>query len=136
MLVVPAAVLPPAAGWADDFVLIHNAGNEVTSIQKDDLFKVYTGETKLLGGSVVQTVIGTESSGELAWLAGRFDMRSKDLLSRIKQQVFSGEMRRPVVAKTTDEAFAAVQSNRGGVAVVPASAAAALPHDVAVLPLK
>jgi hypothetical protein len=135
-LVFSAAILSPAVARADDFILIHNASNEVTSIQKEDLFKVYTGETKLVGGSVVQTVIGREDSSELAWLARLFDMRSKDLLSRIKQQVFSGEMRRPIVAKTTDEAVAAVQGNRGGVAVIPAGAAASLPHDVAVLPLK
>jgi hypothetical protein len=136
LLVFWAAILSTAGAWADDFLLIHNASNDVTSIPKGDLFKVYTGETKIIGGSVVQTVIGSEDSGELAWLAGLFDMRSKDLLSRIKQQVFSGEMRRPIVAKTTDEAVAAVQANRGGVAVIPAGAAASLPHDVAVLPLK
>ena len=135
-LVLSAVAMTSAVGRADDFVLIRNAASDVAAISKDDLYKVYTGETKVLGSAVVQTVIGKEDSGELQWLAALFDMRPKDLLSRIKQQVFSGEMRRPVVAKTPGEAIAAVQNSRGGVAVVPASAVASLPRDVAVMPLE
>ena len=136
LLVLSAVATTSVVGRADGFVVIRNAASDVAAIRKDDLYKVYTGETKVLGSAVVQTVIGKEDSGELQWLAALFDMRAKDLLSRIKQQVFSGEMRRPIVAKTQDEAIAAVQSNRGGVAVVPASAVASLPRDVAVMPLE
>lgn len=136
LLALSAAVLTSAVSRADDFVLIRNSASEVTSIRKDDLYKVCTGETKLLGSSVAQVVIGREDSGELQWLASLFDMRPKDLLTKIKQQVFSGEMRRPIVAKTQEEAVAAVENNRGGVAVIPASAVASLPRDVTVLPLQ
>jgi hypothetical protein len=132
----PAALLSPSLGRADDFVLVRNTSNEQAAIRKDELFKIFTGETKQIGGWVAQTVIGKEDSGELQWLSGLFDLRPKDLLARIKQQVFSGEMRRPIVARTQEEAIAAVQSNRGGLAVVAASAVATLPHGVAVLALQ
>ncbi|HEY4015695.1 MAG TPA: hypothetical protein VGM06_20285 [Polyangiaceae bacterium] len=131
-----AALLRASVGQADDFVVVRNASNEQAAIHKEDLFKIYTGETKQVGGWVVQTVIGKEDSGELQWLSGLFDMRPKDLLSRIKQQVFSGEMRRPIVAKTPEEALAAVQNNRGGLAVVTASAASSLPQGIAVLAIQ
>ncbi len=133
---VLAAMLLSAAGGTDDFVVIRNASNDLGSMSRDDLYKIYTGGTKLFGGGVAQAVIGKEDSGELLWLAGLFDMRPKDLLTKIKQQVFSGEMRRPIVAKTQEEAVAAVQNNRGGVAVVAASAVSSLPSGVAVLSIQ
>jgi hypothetical protein len=62
-------------------------------------------------------------------------MRPKDLLSRIRQEVFRGEMKRPIVAKSVADAIAAVQNYAGGVAVVPASTARSLPEGVAFLAL-
>jgi hypothetical protein len=135
-LAAPAALLRASLGRADDFVVVRNVSNEQAAIRKDELFKIYTGETKQIGGWVAQTVIGREDSGELQWLSGLFDMRPKDLLSKIKQQVFSGEMRRPIVAKTQEEAIAAIQGNRGGLAVVAASIASSLPQGVAVLAIQ
>jgi hypothetical protein len=135
-LFAPAGLLRASVARADEFVLVRNASNEQAAIRKDDLLKIYTGETKQIGGWVAQTVIGKEDSGELQWLSGLFDLRPKDLLARIKQQVFSGEMRRPIVAKTQEEALAAVQNNRGGLAVVAASVASTLPQGVAVLAIQ
>ena len=140
--IVPLAVLVlgivsrATVGRADDFVLVRNTSNEQSTLRKEELLKIYTGETKQVGGWVAQTVIGKEDSGELQWLSGLFDLRPKDLLARIKQQVFSGEMRRPIVAKTPEEALAAVQNNRGGLAVVSASLASTLPQGVALLAIQ
>jgi hypothetical protein len=125
----------PTVSRADDFVLIRNSSNPVPAVSRDHLFKIYTGQSKQFGGAVTQTVIGEEGSGELKWLAALFGMRPKDLLSRIRQEVFRGEMKRPIVAKSAADAFAAVQNNAGGVAVVPASAARSLPDGVAFLAL-
>jgi hypothetical protein len=136
VVLAPASLFRASVSAADEFVMVRNASNEQAAIRKDDLLKIYTGESKQIGGWVAQTVIGKEDSGELQWLSGLFDLRPKDLLARIKQQVFSGEMRRPIVARTQEEAIAAVQNNRGGLAVVAASLVAALPQGIAVLAIQ
>ena len=136
VLAFPGLVLFRARlSWGDDFVLIRNASCNVTSVSRDLLFKLYTGQEKLFGGAAAQTVIGEERSPELAWLASLFDMRAKDLLTRIKQEVFRGEMRRPIVAKSPAEATAAVQNNVGALSPLVASAAKPLPAGVALLGL-
>ena len=126
-------VLRPRLCWAEEFVLIRNAACSVTTVSRDFLFKLYTGQEMLFGGAVAQTVIGQEKSPELEWLASLFDMRGKDLFTRIKQEVFRGEMRRPIVAKTPAEAIAAVQGNSGGLAAVAASAVKPPPAGIALL---
>jgi hypothetical protein len=57
------------------------------------------------------------------------------MLTKIKQEVFKGEMKKPITAATPAEAVEAVRNNPGAIAVVPADTAKALPAGVALLPL-
>jgi hypothetical protein len=81
-------------------------------------------------------VLGEDGTPETAWLASSvFGLSTKDLLSKIKQEIFRGEMKRPVMVKSSDECVAAVAKSDGGVGVVTAAAAKSLPGTVAVLKL-
>jgi hypothetical protein len=133
--VVAAYCTTSALARADGFLLIRNASNPVSAINRDDLFKLYTGQTKLFGGAVAQTVIGEQDSPEFRWLAAQFELRPKDLLTRIQQEVFKGEMKRPIVARSTADAVDAVGRSPGGVAVL-SSDGRSLPGAVALLELR
>jgi ABC-type phosphate transport system substrate-binding protein len=123
--------------WADDFVFIKNAKNGAAKISKAEVKNVFTGRTKTWSDvGVVTVVLGPEDSPQLAWLADKvFQVAPKTMLTKIKQEVFKGEMKKPITAASPAEALEAVRNNPGAIAVVPADAAKALPAGVALLPL-
>jgi ABC-type phosphate transport system substrate-binding protein len=115
-------------------VFIRNAKNSSASVSKAQVRQMYTGQMKQWNGNVVQTVIAPTGSNEMQYLASTiFATSEKDVLSRIKQEVFKGEMKRPVVARDASQAFDAVSGNPGGIAVIDAAAAKSLPAGVAVV---
>jgi hypothetical protein len=129
------ALTRPAS--ADDFVIIRNAKNPSPSLTKSELKKLFTGQTKQWGSAVAQTVLGEPDTPELAWLAGQvFGVTPKDLLTRIKQEIFRGEMKRPVMVRSSEECVAAVLRSEGAVGVITAAASKGLPAGVAVTALK
>ena len=134
-LQLAALALAPAAS-ADDFVIVRNDKNPARSLTKSELKKLFTGQTKQWGSAVAQTVLGEPETPELAWLAGQvFGVSPKDLLTRIKQEIFRGEMKRPVMARTSEDCVAAVLKSEGAIGVITASAAKGLPAGVAVTAL-
>jgi len=122
---------------ADDFAIVVNAKVSQTHLPRTEVRDAFVGQTKQWpSGPVVQPVIGEEASSEFAWLAARiFHLSPREVLARMKQQIFRGEMRRPVVARDASECMAAVLRHDGGIGVVPAEATRALPAGVAVLSL-
>lgn len=137
LLAATLVAIGPAPAAADDFVVIANAKAGVSSVSRGELKKLYSGGTKQLGGAVAQPVIGEDGGAELAWLASTiFGTTTKELLTLIKQQIFRGEMKRPVVAKTADDCLTAVRRADGGFGVVAASAAKKLPSGVVALKLE
>nr|HEX4316748.1 hypothetical protein [Kofleriaceae bacterium] len=124
------------AAVADGFVLIRNARNPTTQVSRADVRLLYTGRTRMLGGSPAMVVVRGEDDVVFARFADRvFSITPKLLLTKIKQEVFKGEMARPVKAVTDDEVIEAVSAAAGNIGVVSASTAAKLPASVATLAL-
>jgi len=120
---------------AADCVLIKNAKNPTAALSKSEARKIFTGATKQWsGGSVVQVVLGEEAAPETQWLAARvFGTSAKDMLSKMKQEIFRGEMKRPVMVKSSADTAQAVLSRDGAIGVVDGATAANLPAGVVVL---
>jgi hypothetical protein len=119
---------------AGSYVLVRNASNPTARVTRAEVKHLFTGITKVWGGSVVQPVLGEEGSGELAWLAAQiFEATPREVLTRIKQEIFRGEMKRPIIAKSAAECLAAVGKYRGGIGVLDAESAKGLPANVAIL---
>ena len=135
--VVVGATLALAATpcWADDFVFIKNAKNGAAKLSKAEAKNLFTGRTKTWSDvGVVTVVLGPEDSPQLGWLADKvFQVAPKTMLTKIKQEVFKGEMKKPITAASPAEAVEAVRNNPGAIAVVPADAAKSLPAGVALL---
>jgi hypothetical protein len=129
---VALAAFPVHAG---DFVFIRNAKNRTASVSRREIRQLFTGQTKQWGGVMVQAVIGDVDSPEFRYLSGIFGAEPRELLLRIKQEVFRGEMRRPIVARTATECIAVVGKHDGGIGIVAVEAAKALPADVERIPL-
>ena len=126
----------PRAASADDFVVIVNAKNPVSSLSTSEVRKLFTGQTKQWSSSVVQAVVGEDGTPELAWLAGTiFGSSPKELLTRIKLEVFRGEMKRPILAASSGDCVAAVAKNEGAIGVASAAEAKAAAGSVTVVHL-
>lgn len=125
------------AARADNFVFVRNARNSTARLSRADVRAIYTGKQKQWGdGKLVQVVLGQEGSPGLGWLTGTiFGVGEVALITKIKQEVFKGEMRRPISCEGDEDCIAKVKANEGGVAVVSSEAALALPSGVVVLPV-
>jgi hypothetical protein len=127
-----------SAAVADEMVVIKNAKVGNAKLSKAELREVFTGKTKLwANGKVVQVALGGEGSPDLGWLAGSiFGVGESALITKIKQEVFKGEMKKPLSCAGDDECIAQVKGNEGGVAIVSAAAAGKLPAGVVVLSIE
>jgi ABC-type phosphate transport system substrate-binding protein len=128
-------VVVSGSAWADDFVLVRNAANSTAQLQVHDVKDLFTGKRKQWANGVsVQVVLTGEDSPELAWLASTFfGVNARSLLSKIKQEVFKGEMTRPISAENEQDTIEKMKTNKGGIGVVSAAAAKSLPSSVAVI---
>lgn len=124
------------AGRAEaGFAVIRNAKNPTTKLSKDGLKGVFSGKTKTWqGGETIVLVIGSEDSPAMQWLADAiFGVSAKTLLSKIKQDVFKGDVPHPLSANDDAGTIKRVQSGAGVVGLVSDAAARSLPADVAVI---
>jgi hypothetical protein len=122
-VVVAAAVLGAVENraLAGDFLVVVNASNSITSISRADLKRAITGGTKLWGnGAVVQLGLIPSDAPETRYLGSLIDMSTRDLIERIQEQVFKGEMRRPIVLKSSQDCVALARFSQGAICVVAA----------------
>ncbi|HEY4011989.1 MAG TPA: hypothetical protein VGM06_01515 [Polyangiaceae bacterium] len=121
------------ASATGEFVLLVNQANPVTSISHQALKKAATGGTKQWdAGAVVQLgVIPSPDAPETQFLAELIDLAPRELLSRVQNQVFKGEMRRPVPLRSSMDCAALAGSNPGAICVC--SAGTAVPASAHVL---
>ena len=129
-VLVVVAMTSTAPASADDFVVVHNRSVELPSTSPEALRKIFTGRTKQWSsGSAVQVALIAGESPETAFLARIVGVdRVSDLLASIQQQVFRGEMRRPVVIRSSEQCVSAARSNPGLVCI--ARAGLPLPAEV------
>lgn len=103
------------------FVVVCHATNPITTLSSVDLKKALTGGTKQwANGAVVQLGVSSTETPELGFLAGAAGLTAPELLTRVQQQVFKGEMRRPVILRSSAECLGLVRINPGAICAAPA----------------
>ena len=117
------------------FLVVKNAKNPTAKLSKDAVKGVFSGKTKTWqGGETIILVIGSEDSPAMQWLADAvFSVSAKTLLSKIKQDVFKGDVPKPLSANDDPGTIKKVQSGAGVVGLVSEAAAKSLPADVVVI---
>ncbi len=122
------AALAPVSHADSGYIIVVNASNPASALSKSELRKALIGETKQWGnGAVVQVGISSSETPELAFLSGSIGMSASDLLARVQQQVFKGEMRKPAIMTSAAACLGLARSNRGALCAV--AAGTALPPE-------
>ena len=135
VLVVAAVAWPVRIARAVEFVLIHNVKTGQTSVSKNELKDMAIGRRKTWSsGAPVQLVLQAVGTPEMKWFAIYAAGISDDTLAnKMKQEVFKGELRRPIIVSSDKGCVNAVANDPGAVGVVSAETAKSLPEGVAVL---
>jgi len=119
---------------ADGFAVVCNAHGAPSSLDKSEVRAIFTGKTKTISGNAVLVVVRGEGDATFGQFADAvFGISAKTLLAKIKQEVFKGEMPKPVKAGSDDEVLEAVGQTAGTIGVVSAGAAQHLPKTVTVI---
>ena len=129
-------LLALSAGRAEaGFLVVKNAKNATAKLTKDAVKGVFSGKTKNWGdGETIILVIGNEDSPAMHWLADAiFAVSARTLLTKIKQDVFKGDVPHPLSANDDAGTFKRVLSGAGVVGLVSDAAARSLPAGVAVI---
>jgi hypothetical protein len=135
LLTLSLTAAPRSADADGGIVIVCNVSNPVSTLSEGELKKALTGGTKQWSsGAVIQVGLTAPDSREVASLAGAAGVTAPDLLSRIQQQVFKGEMRKPVMLRSSAECIGLARSVPG--AICAASAGAALPPDVKIIQVR
>jgi len=122
---------PAARAFADGYVVICNAKSKVSQLPKADVKSLFLGKAKTLGGDAAVVVVRAEDDGVFgAFSDGLFGVSAKTLLSKIKQEVFKGEMAKPIKAGSDDDVVKAVAGSPGTIGVVSPAASKSLPAGV------
>jgi hypothetical protein len=129
-------VLPPEhRAGAASYVILVNHGNPASSLTRPELRRVATGVTKQWdNGAVVQLGIIPNDAGETHYLASLLDMSTRELLMRIQEQVFKGELRRPTILRSSSDCVAFIRASPGGLCV--AADGEPLPPEVSVVTVR
>jgi len=118
------ALAAPDAEADGAFVVLVNTANGVSSLSRSELKRAVTGGTKQWdSGAVIQLGIIPSDAPETQWLASQADSTPRELLQRIQEQVFKGEMRRPTPLHSSSDCAAFARSAAGAICVAAASQA-------------
>jgi hypothetical protein len=119
--VAAVVALSAASSWpagAGGFVVLVNRANAITSISRSDLKRSVTGGIKQWGnGAVVQVGIIPGDVPETQYFGSLVDLSSRELLARIQEAVFKGELRRPTVLRSSSDCAAFARSSAGAICV-------------------
>jgi len=135
-LLLGVCMLGLSAGRAEaDFVVVRNAKNATATLTRDAVKGLFSGKTRTWpGGDTVILVIGNEDSTAMQWLAATiFSVSTKTFLAKIKQDVFKGDVPRPLSANDDAGTIKRVQSGAGVVGLISEAAAKSLPPELAVI---
>jgi hypothetical protein len=110
------------------FILLVNHSNAASSLSRSELKRVITGGTKQWdNGAVVQIGIIPNDAPETQYLASLLDTSPRELLARVQEQVFKGELRRPAVLRSSSDCVAFARASAGAICV--ASDSEAVPPE-------
>jgi hypothetical protein len=100
------------------FILVVNRDNPVTALSVSDLRRLISGATKQWDtGAVVHLGIIPSDAPETQYLASLLDMSTRELLARLQEQVFKGELRRPVTLRSSTECVSFARAEAGALCV-------------------
>ena len=136
--IAAALLLRAAPAWCQDYVLIRNARNPATSISATQAKEMAIGKRKIWPqGAVVGLVLTQVGTPQLDWFAASVcGVKVTALMSKIKQEVFKGELRKPVIVELDKDVVNAVAADEGALGIVSVDAAKHLPATVATLGLQ
>jgi hypothetical protein len=82
---------------------------------------------------VVQLGIITSDAPETQYFASLVDLSPRELMARIQEQVFKGELRRPAVLRSSADCAAFARSSPGAICV--AASGTPVPPEAQVVPI-
>ncbi|HEY6174570.1 MAG TPA: hypothetical protein VIX73_09015 [Kofleriaceae bacterium] len=133
-VVLAVVAAAPARAAGDGFALVANARSTSQTLAKANVRALYTGKAKQLDGDAVVVVVRAEDDPVFVGFVDQvFGIPPQALLSKIKQEVFKGEMAKPIKAANDDEVIQAVGASPGMLGVVSTAAAGHLPKTVKVI---
>jgi hypothetical protein len=131
-LALIAASRPVSAGG---FVVLVNQTNAIASISRADLKRTISGALKQWdNGAVVQLGVIPGDAPETQYLASLLDMTPRELLARIQEQVFKGELRRPVLLRSSADCATFARSKPGALCV--AAEGEPIPPEARAVPVR
>jgi hypothetical protein len=131
LIALAALLLGAPRASADDFTLIRNTKNPIAELSRADLKGLAVGKKKTWpSGPVAVLVLPRPGTPELRWFAATVGVPESVLMSRIKELVFRGEIRKPIIVGSPEEMLAAMRTETGCLGVVTAAAAKNLPEGV------
>ncbi len=117
LVVLGLSVVRPVAAGGGFFVLV-NQSNAVTSISRSDIKRAVTGGIKQWeSGAVVKLGIIPNDAAETQYLASLLNMTPRELMARIQEEVFKGELRRPALLRSSGDCVEFARSNAGAICV-------------------
>ena len=132
--VILALLLTPAVAAADSFVLVGNSRGAPHTLSHADVRGLYTGKVKTFGGNAAVMVVRPDDDATFNQFTDKvFGLSAHTLLAKIKQEVFKGEMIKPIKSASDDDVLAAVAGSAGTLGIVSSQAAAHLPKTVVVV---
>jgi hypothetical protein len=120
------------------FILVRNTSNQAESLSRGQLKDMATGRKKTWPhGPPVQLVLTRPGTPELGWFASTIvGLPGETWLARVREQVFKGEMRRPLTVASEQDVLTAVAAEVGALGAVRAALARSLPAGVSVVAWK
>ncbi len=116
VLALANGVTAPAG--AGGFVVVVNRDNAQPTLTRSQLKRAVTGGLKQWpNGAVVQLGIIPGDAPDTQYLGSLLDLSTRELLSRIQEAVFKGELRRPTVLHSSAECVAFARGNAGAICV-------------------
>jgi hypothetical protein len=138
-----AALLATSAFFAspalsEGFALIRSGKNANIALSRGQVRDMALGKKKAWPqGPVAVLVLTRPGTPELRWFASNIvGLTDTAMMARIKEQVFRGEMRKPITATTEQEVLTAVAAEEGAIGVIRSEATKNLPEGVALLPVQ
>lgn len=103
---------------AAGFVVLVNAANPIVELSRTELKRAVTGGIKQWdSGAVVQLGIVPGDVPETQYLATLLGSTPHELLARIQEQVFKGELRRPAILRSSADCVSFARSVQGAICV-------------------
>jgi hypothetical protein len=129
-----STLVSPAIGGGGMNVVV-NARNTVESLSPSEIKRLVSGSRKTWdGGVVVQLGVIPGDAPETVHLAGLLETSTRELMALIQQQVFKGELRRPVVLRSSADCASLAASNVGALCI--AATGTPIPAGARVVPVQ